>query len=134
MKRGFASVMAVVLLGLVSLAAFSIFAMLTADSRRTRGAEVDAQLRQMLMAGAADVVVQSTSWDEKASSIKNWNVEIPAVLKQDEGSLKVIPTTPANGSVSILIEAHLQRHQAFQTLTLARIDNRWQLQSSRWGR
>jgi hypothetical protein len=135
MKRGgFASIMAVVLLGLVSLAAFSIFAMLTADSRRTRGAEVDAQLRQMLMAGATDVMIHSTSWDEKASSVETWDVELPAVLKQEEASLKAIPTTPAKGAVTVVIEAHLQKHQAFETLSLARVDNRWQIKSSRWGR
>src|SRR2546423_9742981 len=71
MKRGFASIMAGVLLGVGSLAAFSIFAMLTADARRTSGSEADAQLRQMLMAGATEVILQSKSWDEKANSIKS---------------------------------------------------------------
>ncbi len=126
--------MAVVLLGIVTIAAFSIFAMLTADARRTRGAEIDAQLRQMLLAGAADLTAQSKSWDEKAAGVKSWDVELPSVLKQEGGLLKVVPTAQADGSVMTVIEADLQRRQAFQTIVMTRKDNRWEVRSSRWGK
>ena len=132
--NGFASIMAVVLLGIVTIAAFSIFAMLTADARRTRGAEIDAQLRQMLIAGAADLTEKAKSWDEKPTAAKSWNVELPPVLKQEGGVLKVVPVTQADGSVVTVIEADLQKRQAFQTIVMTRNDNRWEVHSSRWGK
>ncbi|MBC8109276.1 MAG: hypothetical protein H7Z14_22010 [Anaerolineae bacterium] len=75
MKRtAFATTSALLLMAVVSAALLVLGALLRADANRTLSEAEDAQLRQLLYAGALDATVKSNSGVELA---KSWDVALP---------------------------------------------------------
>jgi hypothetical protein len=76
-RRGVATITAITLLGLVGIALAAMGTLLAADARRTRAAESEAQLRQLLLAGAAASHERlRTSPPDAAEQV--WEVPLPA--------------------------------------------------------
>lgn len=68
---------ALLLMGFVSMALLAMASMLTYDARRTRQGEVEAQLRQMLLAATADA---RTKLGDMGADETQWQVALPAEL------------------------------------------------------
>ena len=127
-RRGIAAVTAIVLLGLVAAALLVVSTAVVADGRRTRAAVADAQLRQLLLAAAADAAARSESWAAEVEP-QSWSLALPPSLAQDGASAKV-SATPAGEDVEVRVEAQLPQRRAGQTLRFRRADGRWQLQEA----
>ena len=113
----FAAVTAVVMLGLVASVLAALAMMFAADARRTRNAAADAQLRQLLIAGAADV--QQRLKQGQAT----FEVRVPSPT---EGEMH-LRATADNGGVRALIAATLGTRRSEQTLRFTRDGDRWRL-------
>ena len=127
-RRGFASVTAVVLLGLVAATAGALGALTRVDYVRTRNGAADAQLRQLLLAGAADVLAQSTSWAEKPGASR-WDVALPDSTAALRATLAV-EVSPTGEGAEARITAKLSGRESIQRIQLAREGDRWRISSS----
>lgn len=108
---------------LLSLAAMTItlFSVTIANqARRTELAGDDAQLRQMLMAGAAAARVHITQSGR-------FEVPLPDALKRDSGELSVEIREEADGGRTAHVEAAIGRHHRSQVLTFSSRNGAWQI-------
>jgi Na+-transporting NADH:ubiquinone oxidoreductase subunit NqrC len=116
-NSAFAAVTAIVLLGLVASVLAAMAMMFAADARRTRNAAADAQLRQLLIAGAADVQQRvnagQTTFDVKLAA--------PA-----EGAMHLSATAEGD-AVRAVIAAALGTRRGEQTLRFTREGERWKV-------
>ena len=116
-SSAFAAVTAVVMLGLVASVLAALAMMFAADARRTRNAAADAQLRQFLIAGAADVQQRlkqgQTTFDVKVAT--------PA-----EGEMQLRATAEGDG-VRAVVAATLGTRRSEQKLRFTRAGARWRL-------
>jgi hypothetical protein len=122
----FAAVTAIVLLGLVASALAAMAMMFAADARRTRSAAAEAQLRQLLLAGAAD------AQQRLAKGESSFDVTIAA---PGEGEIRVsaaaaAPTTEGDAARAVIVVATLGPRRAEQTLRFTREaggEQKWKL-------
>ncbi len=119
-SSAFAAVTAVVMLGLVASVLAALAMMFAADARRTRNAAADAQLRQLLIAGAADVQQRLT----QGQTTFEVNVAAPAA----EGHIQLRATAEGDG-VRAVVAATLGTRRSEQTLHFTRDGDRWRLAS-----
>lgn len=117
--RGFTIVLAIALLAMIAVATAMIAHQLGYELRRTRTAYEDAQLRQLLLAGAQDVASHSTD-----STTKTGQVELPPTLASQGASLSI--SQPKSGG-DVLILARLGTREANQTLHFDEPSHRWAL-------
>ena len=119
-NSAFAAVTAIVLLGLVATALASMAMMFAADARRTRAAAADAQLRQLLIAAAADVQQRldkgQSSFDVKLAAPAEANIHLSAAAAAAD-----------NNGVRTVITVQLGPRTAAQTLRFTRDGERWKL-------
>jgi type II secretory pathway pseudopilin PulG len=123
-RPAFAMVTAIVLMGLIALTLAALGTAFVIQSRRTLALAEDAQLRQLLLAGA----LEAQSRLAASALDKNIPIALPDELR-DRGaslSLQPEPSPPASQTV-IRIEAALPHHRMAQRLTLAQTDGRWQV-------
>lgn len=125
-RRGIATFFAVAALGLVAMAVLAMSTMLTIDHRRTRAAVADAQLRQLLIAGADFAAALAAP----EMAISSWRVvELPAAFEEVGGAVKwcrvehpapEAPKTPdtENAPLTVLIVAEYGGRVARQRVTL----------------
>lgn len=123
---------AVVLLGLSAVALAALAALFSADYRRTRDAGTDAQIRQLLVAGAADVTAKSKAWTDRPAE-PQWEVAVPAPLAADGGRVTCRIVTAEAGKVEVAIKAEYLGRTTPQTLHLARSGDRWELTAASLG-
>jgi hypothetical protein len=116
-SSAFAAVTAVVMLGLVASVLAALAMMFAADARRTRNAAADAQLRQFLIAGAADVQQRL----KQGQTTFDVNVPVPA-----EGQIQLRATAEGDG-VRALVAATLGPRRTEQALHFIRDGDRWRL-------
>ena len=76
-RRAFATITAITLLALVGIALAAMGTLLVADARRTRAATSEAQLRQLLLAGAAAAEERVRNLPPVAAE-QAWEVPLPA--------------------------------------------------------
>jgi hypothetical protein len=112
----------------VAVALLAVSTAVVADSRRTRAATADAQLRQLLVAAAADAAARSQSWPDRVQP-QDWSVALPPSLAGDGTAVKV-SAAQAGESVSVRVEAQHLGRRAGQTLKFRRADGRWQLREA----
>ena len=125
-RRGFASLLAVALLGLVAVTAVALFALASADYRRTQYNEQTAQLRQMLMAGATEVVNESTGWPA-APQVTSRSIALPDELARQGGAMTFTVLSHNDETCEARIVATLGPHHASQVLTLQRQNEKWKI-------
>jgi type II secretory pathway component PulK len=100
-RRGFATITALALLSFVATALATLTLTFAADARRTARESTDAQLRQLIIAGAAQVR-QFTERDEPQTGPKA--IPLPPSLIADGGEL-ILHFNPANKKVVARIGA-----------------------------
>lgn len=125
-RRGFAVAIAILLLGMVGLSLLALSAYFTQDATRTRTEPVDAQLRQLLIAGAIDVKHRAGRW-EQAPAAQGWAVELPADLSAEGSAHVCIDAPDEQGAIPATIEAAYAGRHMSQDLKLTRKDNHWEI-------
>lgn len=116
-NSAFAAVMAIMLIGLVGATLAAMAVTFAADARRTRAAAEDAQLRQLLIVGAADVQERlnrgATSFDIKSTAPADAQLRLTAVAEGDGVEAVVVVTMGSRTSR--------------QTLRFTRAAGQWKL-------
>ena len=126
-RRGVAAATAVTMLALVGVTLAAMGSLFAAEARRTRDATAEAQLRQLLLAGAA-VATQRIPLTAEAT------VELPPSLAADGARLVVRPMkAPDANAVVIEVDAAVADRQMTQTLRYAQRDGRWQVDGATLG-
>lgn len=113
--RGFATIVALMLMALVGTALAAISAGLTADVRRTRNAAADAQLRQLLVAGAAKV--------EQSPVVGKSSLALPVEIS---GTVQV-EVNMQGEEMRAVVEASVDGRRMGQVLTLRQEQGRWRV-------
>ncbi|HWE96852.1 MAG TPA: hypothetical protein VG269_23025 [Tepidisphaeraceae bacterium] len=124
MRRAFATVTAVVLLGLAAAALAALATLFTSDYRRTREAQADAQLRQLLIAGAAEVSEKAKAWPDSPPDAK-WDVLVPGSLAADGGHVSNQTIAGENQTIEVHIKAGYLARTAAQTVRYHHEAGRW---------
>lgn len=126
--RGFASVTAIALIAPVSLALMMLMSLLHSDVRRTAGGLVDAQIRQLLIAGqiAARKEIEKGSGGQDSIARP---LALPPGLTADGASLavRIVSVTPSEAEVRV--EAQIGRDLGAQTLRFRQSNGAWTLAS-----
>ena len=125
-RRGFASLLAVALLGLVAVTAVALFALASADYRRTQYNEQTDQLRQMLIAGATQVMSESKDWPA-APQVTSHSISLPDELARQGGAMTFTVLSHNDETCEAHIVATLGPHHASQVLTLQRQNEKWKV-------
>ena len=122
-RRAFAAILAITLILLVGATLAAVAAAFSADARRTRTLGSDAQLRQLLTAGAIAAAEQlkaaggDVPTGEKA-------IPLPADLGDRGASLKVSAAREGD-AVTVVVDATLATRHARQTVRFTQRDGRW---------
>lgn len=117
-QRGLATFFAVAGLGMVATALLAMTTMLRIDHRRTQGVVVDAQLRQLLLVGAAAAEAHLGSHSD---SPRTGDLDLPHDLAQAGGRVRWEPTAPTHHvlpekGVSITVWVAYANASAYQHL------------------
>ena len=121
--RGFAMVAAISLFGLVAITIVSLASVFSVQARRAYSQSQDAQLRELLLAGAEAARARLDS-----NSSFPANIPLPTTLSQEQATLTLTRQSPESAdSAVIAIQASLPRHTLSQRLTFSRQSNSWQL-------
>ena len=130
-RSGFiATILAITLLGLVTAALVTMAAVAKADFRRTASIQTQAQLRQLLLVGAADVS-QRARKSGAGTSPQTWSIGLPKELAQEGERLSVELTVNADGSAEAHVRAVAGAQIAEQWLQFGRSGDRWTLMNVR---
>ena len=122
--RGITMIIAVTLLALTSAAAVAVSALVLSDVRRTQRETDESQLRQLLIAGAADAAARLQQAGEPP---KEWSVKLPEELTARGASLKLTAITAGSFAVVAQYGGHLRE----QRLVYQRdAGGRWRLTSA----
>jgi hypothetical protein len=129
-RRAFATIMAVVLIGLVVTSLVAVTAAVTADVRRTRQLGADTQFRQLLLAGAADAAAHAKTWGE-APTPQSWALALPEALTEQgyRVQLSVVAAKAPAGAdtVEVRVDAAGPTLTKLQTLQFVRSAEEWKL-------
>ena len=112
--------MAIVLMGLVATTLAGAAMVFAADARRTRAAVTEAQLRQLLIAGAADVQ------QRLAKGETTFDAKLPAPA---DGVVQLTATPDGDAAIRITVTATLAPRHIEQTLHFTRDGDTWKLAS-----
>ncbi len=124
-RRGFLTIPAVFLVGLMTAALAVVAAAGVADVRRTRALVADAQLRQLLLAAGADAAARASGWTQP--ELDSWSFSVPTELAGY--AVKVRAAPGAAGSVEVTLTAEGEGHRATQRMAWKRAATGWQLAS-----
>lgn len=127
-RRGFALLAALGVVMVVAVALLAIAASLSADGRRTYSRLRDAQLEQMLLAGAIDAKARLAASAPAPGA--SWTCELPPDLTARGAVLSSTVASSQPESITLTIEATLEQVHVSQTLQFRRADNAWQLASA----
>lgn len=127
-RRGFATLMAVILLGLVAAALASMAVLVREEVRRTATVQTQSQLRQLLFAGVCDAVARSSTWGNSIAP-RRWLIALPKDPAMESASLSSEIKNEADGSATVEVWAALADDRAIETLHFRRFGNDWKLVS-----
>ena len=125
--RGFAMLMALAMLGLVAMLLVFLAHYFAWEQKRTRTVSADAQLSQLLLAGAQDALAKVKSSDLPQNP---WNLDLPKPLADEKAAVKLTPHAESPQTATITIDAHYDAQQASQTLHLHKAEAGWTLGSA----
>ena len=127
-RRGMATMLAISLIGLAGMAATAIAWRLTYESSTRRTDRVQAELRQLLIAGAADSPRLFTEHRDE------WQVPLPPHLAARGGSVTLHMLPPQRDLERLIqVEATLDHTIMRQTLRYARVQQGWGLVEAKLG-
>ena len=122
-RRGFAAVFAITLIILVGAALVALGRYFADDAKRTRAQAIDAQLRQLLTAGAVLAINEARAGNPPATQR---SVSLPRELRDGGARLSIGFWQADNDHLDVSIRAQLALHTTAQILRLERRDGRWQ--------
>lgn len=123
-RSAFAAATAITLLALVGVVIASLATSFALDAKRTAAGADDAQLRQLLLAGAASAVDRLNH--QQPTSPAEWDVPLPSSLVDRQASLNASLSLAAEGdSATAIVNATFSGKTARQTLTFKRSAERW---------
>lgn len=125
-RRGFAGILAITLIILVGTTLAVVASAFSADARRTRMAVADAQLRQLLTAGAVIAQAQLRAGNIQA---EHQSADLPPELNDRAATLTVL-TSVESGTATIVVEATVAADRARQVLRFAQRDGNWSITSA----
>jgi hypothetical protein len=128
--RGFTIILGFALLGLIAVALVLLTRQTGYEMQRTRSAYDDAQLRQLLLAGAQDTLSHANSWTADRPSPDHWMLELPADLRELGASVSIHVTDASENTRAVDVDARLRNRQEADTLQLSRSDQGWKLVST----
>ena len=126
-RSGFAMIVAIAMLALVSASLLLLTRQFAYEGQRTRTNWEDAQLRQLLLAGAQDVADRASHWNGPAPT-EPWRLDLPEALADESrqsASLTAQPRSAAADGIEVRLEARLGHRQAAQTLHLRKASGKW---------
>jgi Tfp pilus assembly protein PilX len=126
-SRGFAMLMALAMLGLVAMLLVFLAHYFAWEQKRTRTVSADAQLSQLLLAGAEDALAKTKSSDLPKDP---WNLELPKPLADEKATVALTPHLESPDTADIVIDAQLDAQKASQTLHLRKSSSGWTLNSA----
>ena len=126
-KRGFAMLLALAMLGLVAMLLIFLAHYFAWELKRTRSTTADAQLNQLLLAGAQDALSKSKSTNLPKAP---WTLALPTSLSDAHATVTLTPTLDSPDNATITIDAHYNTQQASQSLHLQKSNNAWRLTSA----
>lgn len=127
-RRGFISIMAIVMLFVVSIALVTLATSFAGQVRRTRASSTGVQLRQFLLAAPALAHAELTARGVSTPSPRT--LDIPLPLDQATLTLTFLEPLPdqsvaATETVTVLATARLRDAKASQRLTYRRTPTGW---------
>jgi hypothetical protein len=124
---------AIILIGLLGVTLAAMSAFFAQQMNRTQQTRRDAQLRQMLLAGAATVDSRRSTWPAEVAE-QNWTIPLPSTLAEEGATLSVhitpLPASTPSPTLHATIEGKLNTHTSRQILTLTRTDAQWRITQS----
>ena len=120
-RRGLATILAIVLIGLVGASLAGMAAYCGAEVRRSHALADGARLRQLLLAGATDVMAHTPS-----PQAQSWTLSLPDLLK-DDARVEIEIGAVQNGAASAHITARLRGRIARQIVRLTPSGSNWVL-------
>lgn len=122
--RGFATLIAVAMLGLVAAAIVVFTTHLRFAVMRTRLVSQDAELRELLLAGAQEAVDRAGRWAQDAPR-EYWQVELPRDLSSQGAAISLHSDVAGADEATIQVDARLGARKSGQTLRFRRTGGRW---------
>jgi hypothetical protein len=122
-------IMALVMLGLVAVLLVVLARYFAYENIRTRGVTGDAQLSQLLLAGALDTEARAKSWDATPRT-ETWQLELPNLLSGNGAKVTLAAHPAEDGSSIVNIDAQFGLQKAAQTLRLRHESAGWTLASA----
>jgi hypothetical protein len=122
-NRGFATLIALLMLGIVAAAIVALLALLSIDARATARDAEEAQLRQLLVVGAADA---KQKLDGGEATGTNWTVAVPQDLASD---VHVEMSGDGDARQAVIVARRGARTMS-QTIRFHRASGRWQAESA----
>jgi hypothetical protein len=127
-RRGFAMLMALAILGTVAVTLLVLSRHFADDVLRTRNVTREAQLSQLLLAGAEDAMQRSRNWSGPPQK-QQWEIELPRELSSSSTKLSVDLTPMDDRKADLIIEAQMGRQAAVQTIHFQLADDTWAVKS-----
>lgn len=125
--RGFAMLTALAAVAIVAASLLAIGALLVADARRTARAADEAQLRQLLLAGAAIAHDRARHWPDRPPAERS-DVPLPPDLIAHGASLRIEAAPDAAGErIEVHVSAARGGRTQRQVLHYRRQDGAWKL-------
>jgi type II secretory pathway pseudopilin PulG len=113
-RQGLAALLAILLLLLIASILAALGTMTAADSRRARSQHTEAQLTQLLTAGAA---LASRELENPSTPAHEKLIPLPPELSQQQATLKLnFQPAATSGHLHVSVLAGLGKHQLAQTL------------------
>ena len=121
-RSGFAVLAALTALAVVAIAITALYAAVSDDARRSISQSIDAQLEQMLIAGAYDAKMHLGS-----APGQSWNTDLPLELAEQGGKLQITLVTVDSKQAAIQVVAHLGKRTDSQSIHFQMRDGSWDL-------
>ena len=123
-RRGFAMIMAISLLALVAMMLGALAVTCHSDAQRTMAATADAQLRQLLLAGAE----MAPHWLEGKSA--KAEIPVPEMLRNNDATLELYLDHVGSGQVEVQLAASFKGRHMREGARFLRREGRWRLVSA----
>ena len=126
-RRGFAGILAILLLLLVGMTLTTVATAFSADARRTRVRAADAQLRQILTAGAIAAAKQFEGSELPAGEKP---LALPADLASAGATATIAYARDGENAVVVRVHASIPPRRMSQTLRFAQSGGKWSMRSA----
>ena len=124
-RRGFATLIALVLVGLVAAALSAMAVAGNIERTRTNRQRTAASLRQLLQAGAIDAAHRARDWPSPAQPT-GWSIKLPSAMNESAATLEVRVTPDGPTKAVAHIAASCDHHPASQELIFTRTGQQWE--------